>query len=244
MGIADWLESLLLKTVLLLLAVLSLLKPMDMTESEQQESASKFIIQQNCVAFFLGMVWHIALTSPFPSQTILSSPLIEEASARSYNKYIIALPRSGSTGEYSVLSFCIGLPYGRANTASLELNILLYCPPTRAIIYIYVLPDLRRAVMRPTTNFFNQRVWQYLGTEIVATTNHLRRQARIIKLPCCPPSLIWIGFREKEQLVTASALFGNYDSTQSVMPIPIMWQAEYGKIFGSATQNSLNLLNY
>ena len=46
-------------------------------------------------------------------------------------------PRSGSTGEYSVLSFCIGPPYGRANTASLEPNILLYCPPTRAITCMY-----------------------------------------------------------------------------------------------------------
>ena len=50
-------------------------------------------------------------------------------------------PRSGSTGEYSVLSFCIGPPYGRANTASLEPTILLYCPPIHAIIYIYS-PDL------------------------------------------------------------------------------------------------------
>ena len=64
---------------------------------------------------------------------------MEEASARSYNQYIIALPRSGSTGEYSVLGFCIGHPYGRANTASLEPNILLYCPPTCAIVYIYIL---------------------------------------------------------------------------------------------------------
>ena len=62
---------------------------------------------------------------------------MEEASARSYNQYIIALPRSGSTGEYSVLGFCIGHPYGRTNTASLEPNILLYCPPTCAIVYIY-----------------------------------------------------------------------------------------------------------
>jgi len=27
-------------------------------------------------------------------------------------------------------------PYGRVNTASLEPNILVYCPPTRAIIYM------------------------------------------------------------------------------------------------------------
>jgi len=52
--------------------------------------------------------------------------LIKEASARSYNEYIIALLRSGSTGEYSVLGFYIGPPYGWDNAASLEPNILLY----------------------------------------------------------------------------------------------------------------------
>jgi len=31
---------------------------------------------------------------------------------------------------------------------------------------------------------------------------------------------------EKEQLTTASAVFGNYDSTQSAMPIPVMRNAE------------------
>ena len=41
MGVADWVESWLPKTALAV-AVLSLLKPMDTTESEQQESASKF----------------------------------------------------------------------------------------------------------------------------------------------------------------------------------------------------------
>jgi len=60
--------------------------------------------------------------------------MLHEACAGSYN-ILLQLLRSGSTGEYSVLGFCIGPPYGQANTASLELNILLYCPPTRAIIY-------------------------------------------------------------------------------------------------------------
>jgi len=55
------------------------------------------------------------------------------ASARSYNKYIIALFRLGSTGEYLILGFCIGPPYSQANTANIPPNILLYCPPTRAI---------------------------------------------------------------------------------------------------------------
>jgi len=45
------------------------------------------------------------------------------------------------SGEYSVLSFCIGPPCGLANTTRLELNILLYCPPTCANIYVK-LPDV------------------------------------------------------------------------------------------------------
>ena len=55
----------------------------------------------------------------------------------SYNKYIIAFLRSGNMGKYSVLWFCIVPPFGRANTATLELNISPYCPPSHAIIYIY-----------------------------------------------------------------------------------------------------------
>jgi len=35
-----------------------------------------------------------------------------------------------------------------------------------------------------------------------------------------------LAFAEKEQLATASAVFGNSDSTQSAMPIPVMRNAE------------------
>ena len=35
-----------------------------------------------------------------------------------------------------------------------------------------------------------------------------------------------LALAEKEQLATASAVFGNYDSTQSAMPIPVMRNAE------------------
>jgi len=72
-----------------------------------------------------------SVTLPFPCRTTIKPVEL------SHNKYIIALLRSGSTGEYSILGFCIGPPYSRANTASLEPNILLYCPPTRAIKNIY-----------------------------------------------------------------------------------------------------------
>ena len=35
-----------------------------------------------------------------------------------------------------------------------------------------------------------------------------------------------LAFAEKEQLATTSAVFGNYDSTQSAMPIPAARKAE------------------
>ena len=36
-------------------------------------------------------------------------------------------------GKYSALRFCIVPPFGRANIATLELNISSYCPPCSAI---------------------------------------------------------------------------------------------------------------
>ena len=45
---------------------------------------------------------------------------------------------SGNMGKYSALWFCIVPPFGRANTATIELNIFPYCPPSHAIIYIYI----------------------------------------------------------------------------------------------------------
>ena len=56
-------------------------------------------------------------------------------------KSIIAFPL-GRKGEYSVLRLCIVPPCGRANTATLELNIPLYCPPSHIIIYIYSIHDI------------------------------------------------------------------------------------------------------
>ena len=44
---------------------------------------------------------------------------------------------SDNTGGYSVLGLCIVPPCSRANTATLELNIPLYCPPSHAIIHMY-----------------------------------------------------------------------------------------------------------
>jgi len=101
----------------------------------------KVLLSNETVAFLHGMVWRSFDTTV--STKLLSSLLIEEASSRSYNKYIIALLRSGSTGEYSVLGFCIGPSYGRANTASLEPNIFLYCPSPFIYICVFfsTIPD-------------------------------------------------------------------------------------------------------
>ena len=58
--------------------------------------------------------------------------------SKSYNKYIIAVPWVGQYGEIFVLRLCIVPPCGRANTATLELNIFPYCPPSHAImLYVF-----------------------------------------------------------------------------------------------------------
>ena len=43
---------------------------------------------------------------------------------------LLRVGQYGGGGEYSVLGFCIVPRCARANTASLELNIPPYCPPT------------------------------------------------------------------------------------------------------------------
>ena len=48
---------------------------------------------------------------------------------------LLHYPWSGNMGKYSALWFCI--PFGRANTATLKLNISPYCPPSSAIIIYY-----------------------------------------------------------------------------------------------------------
>lgn len=55
--------------------------------------------------------------------------------------------RLGSTGEYSVLCFCIGPIFGWANTASLELNAL----PSHLCDDIYVLTSSYASEASTTT---------------------------------------------------------------------------------------------
>jgi len=161
----------------------------------------KVLLSNETVAFLLGMVWRSSWRHCFRTE-LLSSPLIEEASARSYNKYIIALFRLGSTGEYSVLGFCIGPPYGRANTASLEPNILLYCPPTRAIIYMF--PPLiytswrhlhklqqMNIVLCSTPCLHKLALSIQVATNeyytVLCSTPHLHKLASSAQLYCVPP---------------------------------------------------------
>ena len=56
------------------------------------------------------------------------------AVSKSYN-ILLQFLGLGNMGKYSVLGLCIVPPCGRANTATLELNISPYCPPSHAIIY-------------------------------------------------------------------------------------------------------------
>ena len=95
---------------------------------------------------------------------LLSSPLIEEASARSYNKYIIALMETVAS------KLCQTIPRRKA-TVSLD--------------------------------------------------NKTLKRSLAVHFQSYPLALA-----EKEQLATASAISGNYDSTQSAMPIPVMRNAE------------------
>ena len=68
-------------------------------------------------------------------------------------------------------------------------------------------------------------VWDGISS-IKDTSHRLRRQARVtldIKTPKrCLAVHLQLYPVEKEQLATASTLFGNYNFTQSAMPIPIM----------------------
>ena len=52
---------------------------------------------------------------------------------KSYNKSIIALPKVRQYGKYLAVWFCFVPSFGRANTATLELDIFQYCPPGHAI---------------------------------------------------------------------------------------------------------------
>ena len=54
------------------------------------------------------------------------------------HKLLLQFLGLSNMGKYSVLGLCIVPPRGRANTATLELNISSYCPPSHAIIYIYL----------------------------------------------------------------------------------------------------------
>ena len=130
-----------------------------MTESELQESASKFYYQ-----ILLGMVWRrfdATVSVPNYCQACWSKKLL-----LGHIINILSLFRSSSTGEYSILIFCIGPPYSRANTASLEPNILLYCPPTRAIYRI-------TSNLTDVSNFSDSCLYYFLTSNYIVQLVHL-----------------------------------------------------------------------
>ena len=102
---------------------------------DSKGALQNFIIQRSCSLPPRNGLMYLGCYCFHPKVRL--GPSIEEASAGSYNEYIIALLRSGSIWEYSLFRFCMGPPYSQANTASLESNILLYCLPTHTIIYMY-----------------------------------------------------------------------------------------------------------
>jgi len=72
-------------------------------------------------------------------------------------------------------------------------------------------------------------VW-YRNGSVKATSNHSEEAGYSF---VCPKRFLAVylqsyqlALAEKERLATASDFFGNYDSTQSAMPIPATWKAE------------------
>ena len=116
-------------------------------------SCTKLAIAVNCTQL-AAAVWYVAPPVTFPVVYIrkrsgcvvanlytlaVCGQLMEctvQLSSHTINLLLHFLG-SGNMGKYSALWFCIVPPFGRANTATIELNIFPYCPPSHAIIYIY-----------------------------------------------------------------------------------------------------------
>jgi len=98
----------------------AVVKPIDWRWTAREHF--KVLLSNETVACLLEMVWR-------SFDATISTPKLVLGHITNTGINIIALLRLGSTGEYLVFGFCIGPLCGRANTASLEPNILLYCPP-------------------------------------------------------------------------------------------------------------------
>ena len=115
-------------------------------------SCTKLAIAVNCTQL-AAAVWYVAPPVTFPvvyirkrSGCVVANLLwlcvvslwrTVQLSSHTINLLLHFLG-SGNMGKYSALWFCIVPPFGRANTATIELNIFPYCPPSHAIIYIYL----------------------------------------------------------------------------------------------------------
>ena len=69
---------------------------------------------------------------------LLLGPLIEEAST-GWQRVIYQHSLGWAVQENIQFNFCIGPPYSWASTDSLEPSLLLYCPPTCAIIIFVII---------------------------------------------------------------------------------------------------------
>jgi len=139
MGVADWVESHSPKMALAV-ASCSFAAKANWYDWRRWTAREHFrvLLSNETVAYLLKGV-DATFSTPSYCQAHQSKKLVLGCNC---NKHIVSLLRLGSTGEYLVLSFCIGPPYGWADTASLEPNILLYCPSTCTIM------SLPRACMR------------------------------------------------------------------------------------------------
>jgi len=111
-------------------------------------------------------------------------------------------------------------------------NSLTLAPNVTCMLLVYLLYDLALASL---TNGLDSSSGQTDGNGgIKATSNHIPRRKATVSLDNrtlkCSVALHFqsypLAFVEKEQLATVSAVFINYDSIQSAMPILVTRNAE------------------
>jgi len=132
MGVADWVELKLPKTALAV-ASCSFSAKTNGYDWRWTARESFLVLSSNET---VGMVWHsFDTTTSVPNycQACWSKKL---ALGHIINTLLHFLGQAVQK-NIQFLASGIGPPQGRANTATLESNILLYCPLTCAIIYMY-----------------------------------------------------------------------------------------------------------
>ena len=134
MGVAYWVETWLPKMALAVASCSFSAGANGYNSKWTARECFKVLLSNETVAFLLGMVWHsFDATVSIPNYCQAHWPT-KPVPGHIINTVSHSLGRAVQEN----IRFCIGPPYSQANTASLEPNVLLYCPPTRAIIHIYL----------------------------------------------------------------------------------------------------------